>query len=92
MSRPPAAAYPRGYRAIERALILFARGHDDHEIRFLVRQIAHPAAQEAAELLARGLRFRAQTVLDVALEAMAGPDDGSGLGWYVPRMPERDAA
>ena len=85
-------AYPVGYRAIERALILFARGHDDHEIRFLVRRINHPAAQEAAELLRRGLRFRAQTVLDVALEAMAGPDDGSGLGWYVPRMPERDAA
>ena len=83
-------AYPLGYRAIERALILFARGHDDHEIRFLVRRIAHPAAQEAAELLASGLRFRAQTALDAALEAMAGPDDGSALTWFDPRV--KDAA
>ena len=74
--------YPGGRRAIERALMLFARGHDDHEIRFLVRRIAHPAVQEAAELLARGLRFRAQTVLDAALEGLAGPSDGSGLGWF----------
>ena len=84
------SAYPIGYRAIERALILFARGHDDDEIRFLVRRINHPAAQEAAELLRRGLRFRAQTALDAALEAMAGPDDGSALTWFDPRV--KDAA
>ena len=91
MSRPR-AAYPIGYRAIERALIMLARGYGAGEVRFLCRKIAHPAAQEAAELLRHGLVFRAQTVLDAALEAMAGPSDGSGLGWYVPRMPERDAA
>ena len=85
------AAYPRGYRAIERALILFAKGHADHEILFLVRRIAHPAAREAAGLLRRGLRCRAQTVLDAALEAMAGPEDGSGLGWFEVRV-KRDAA
>ena len=84
--------YPRGYRAIERALVMLARGYGAEEVRFLCRKIAHPAAQEAAELLRRGLIFRAQTVLDAALEAMAGPDDGSGLGWYVPRMPAKDAA
>jgi hypothetical protein len=83
--------YPRGYRAIERALCLLARGYDDHEVAFLCRRIAHPAAQEAAELLGRGLRHRAQTALDAALEAMAGPEDGSGLGWFDPRV-KRDAA
>ena len=83
---------PIGYAPIERALCMLARGYDDHEVRALCRRINHSAAQEAADLLRRGLRFRAQTVLDVALEAMAGPSDGSGLGWYVPRMPERDAA
>jgi hypothetical protein len=78
------AGRPRGYRAIERALCLLARGYDDHEVAFLCRRIAHPAAQEAAELLGRGLRHRAQTALDAALEAMAGPDDGTGLRWFGP--------
>jgi hypothetical protein len=69
---------------------MLARGYDDHEVAFLCRRIAHPAAQEATELLRRELKHRAQTALDAALEAMAGPADGSGLQWFVPRV-QRDA-
>jgi hypothetical protein len=50
-----------------------------------------PVAQEATELLRRGLRLKAESVLDAALEGMAGPDDGSGLGWFDPRV-KRDVA
>jgi hypothetical protein len=70
------AGDPCGYRAIERALCLLARSYDDHEVAFLCRRIVHPAGPEAAELLGRGLRFRAEAALDTALETMAGPDDG----------------
>jgi hypothetical protein len=35
---------------------------------------------------AGGNRAESQTVLDAALEGLAGPKDGSGLTWFRPKV------
>lgn len=71
------------YEALERALILFETRGEEPELRRVLARIDHPAAAKALALLTQGRPAGAEAVLEDALEAMAGPDTGSGLAWFA---------
>jgi len=75
---------PKHYAEIEAALVLFATQGESFELRRILARIDHPAATQAGELLAHGRPAGAEAVLEDALEAMAGPDNGAALEWFRP--------
>ena len=76
---------PKHYAEIEAALVLFATQGESFELRRILARIDHPAATQAGELLAHGRPAGAEAVLEDALEAMAGPDNGAALEWFRPK-------
>jgi hypothetical protein len=84
-----AGTIPVVYRAIEKALRLFDLEEGNRWIANRLAGVNHPAAREAVRLLRQGEREEARRVLAVALLAMAGPSDGSGLGLVPARAPGR---
>ena len=85
MTKPTTARDGPHYAEIEAALVLFATQGESVELRRVLARIPHPAATRAGELLAHGRPAGAEAVLEDALEALAGPDNGVRLGWFKPQ-------
>jgi hypothetical protein len=80
----PKATAPAAYLPIENALRAIEGGVADALVARRLEAIDHPSAARAAALLRAGKWRPAANVLEHALEDLAGPDTGSGLGWFVP--------
>lgn len=76
---------PAGYAAIEAVLRGFDRCDSDAELARALDRIDHPAASGAAWTLRRGRRAEAETMLERALSALAGPPSGARMDWFQPR-------
>jgi hypothetical protein len=75
-------APPPGFVEIERALHLLDMGETSRWVASRLRNVATPAAQEAAALLRAKERAAAKQVLEAELLRLAGPPSGEQLAWF----------
>jgi hypothetical protein len=88
---PPAAARqerkagpPPGFEALEAALAALDQGESSRWVAAKLERVDHPAARRVVQLLRGRARAEAMQTLELALADLAGPPDGSALGWFRP--------